>query len=165
MQSCPLVLCVEWPWASPIHIKAISLSAFLLSAVISCKGGQRNVFKQPRTLKFHPQNRSARFVLSSPLSFLTAWKLITEAELLSVCWSFISSKGHINFWDVCECANTHRPFLLESPSNSVMISTFFFKSLNVSLRYGLNSKWLTIYASAFSCHWILSLLMPVPSPG
>lgn len=59
MQSSALVLWIEWPWASPIHIKAISLSAFLLSTVVSCKGGQRNVFKQPRTLKFPPKPGSS----------------------------------------------------------------------------------------------------------
>lgn len=59
MQSCPLVLNAEWAWASRIHIKAILLSAFLLSSVVSWKACQRNVFKHPRLWSAHsPFDRS-----------------------------------------------------------------------------------------------------------
>lgn len=78
MQSCPLVLCIEWPRASPVHIKAISLSAFLLSNIISMRGRSKKCIQTAQDFEVFPPNPSAWFVQSPLLSFLSVWKHITE---------------------------------------------------------------------------------------
>ena len=66
----------------PFHIKAISLSVFLLSTVVSCKAGQRNVFKLPWTLKFFPPKPwySICLVLTFLFCHFFYLRHITEAD-------------------------------------------------------------------------------------
>lgn len=133
MHSCPLVLYVEWPWDSPFYIKAISLSAFLSSPIVSCKGGQRNIFKQPGTLKFPPKPGRLVCSLLTFVVFVCMKAHNRERPFSKIpnCAFFSCQKQpHRFLWFMWPCMQTDSIlpsfflfFLLWCPSNLLMTLT------------------------------------------